>query len=110
MAEKKSYNMALFEKMEAAQEKYRQWLLSQPPKEILNHTYEYTMREDILCCMEGDHLTDEQAKALLRSPDPLEDVYKDFNKKDASYMDDMVDSLQSCAKAMQRKAQEREER
>ena len=110
MAEKKSYNMALFEKMEAAQEKYRQWLLSQPPKEILNHTYEYTMREDILCCMEGDHLTDEQAKALLRSPDPLEDVYKDFNKKDASYMDDMVDSLQSCAKAMQRKAQERDER
>ena len=106
----KDYNQALYDKMLAAQSKYREWLLEQPPKEILDHAYEYIMREDILCCMEGDHLTDEQAKALLRSPDPLEDVYKDFNKKDASYMDDMVDSLQSCAKAMQRKAQERDER
>ncbi len=41
-------NTALYEKMFAEQEKYRAWLLSQPPEEILNHTYEYTMREDIL--------------------------------------------------------------
>lgn len=39
-------NTALYEKMFAEQEKYRAWLLSQPPEEILNHTYEYTMRED----------------------------------------------------------------
>ena len=38
--------------MKAEQDKYRDWLLSQPPEEILNHTYEYTMREDIVMCME----------------------------------------------------------
>ena len=107
---KKDYNKALYDKMLAAQNKYREWLLEQPPKEILDHAYEYIMREDILCCMEGDHLTDEQAKALLRSQDPLADVYKHFSKKDASYMNEMVDSLQSCAKAMQHKAQERDGR
>ena len=40
-------NTKLYEKMFEEQEKFRGWLLSQPPKEILNHTYEYTTREDI---------------------------------------------------------------
>lgn len=41
------YNSLLYDKMKAEQDKYRDWLLSQPPEEILNHTYEYTMREDM---------------------------------------------------------------
>lgn len=44
------YNALLYDKMKAEQDKYRDWLLSQPPEEILNHTYEYTMREDIVMC------------------------------------------------------------
>lgn len=43
----------LLEKFSAEQDKYREWLLSQPPEEILNHTYEYTVREDILCTVEN---------------------------------------------------------
>ena len=47
---------ALCEKMGAEQDKYRAWLVAQPPEEILNHTAEYTTREDILlasrCCVE----------------------------------------------------------
>ena len=30
-------NTALYKKVFAEQEKYREWLLSQPPDEILNH-------------------------------------------------------------------------
>ena len=37
-------NTALYEKMAAEQDKYRDWLKSQPPEEILHHTYEYTVR------------------------------------------------------------------
>ena len=40
-------NKALYQKMFAEQETYWEWLLSQPSEEILNHTYEYTVREDI---------------------------------------------------------------
>ena len=40
-------NTALYQKMFVEQETYREWLLSQPSEEILNHTYEYTVREDI---------------------------------------------------------------
>ena len=41
-------NARLYEKMKAEQDKYRGWLLHQEPSEILNHTFEYTMREDIV--------------------------------------------------------------
>ena len=44
------YNARLYEKMKAEQDKYRDWLVRQEPCEILNHTYEYTMREDIVMC------------------------------------------------------------
>lgn len=63
-------NTALYEKMFAEQETYRAWLLSQPPEEILNHAYEYTMREDILMSLEYHDLPDAQARALLKSPSP----------------------------------------
>ena len=62
---------ALYEKMATEQEKYRDWLKSQPPEEVLNHAYEYTVREDIVMAMEELELTDTQAQALLESPSPL---------------------------------------
>lgn len=110
MAEPKDYIQELNDKMLCAQNKYRQWLVGLPPAQILDHAYEYAMREDILCYMDGNPLSAEQAKALLRSPDPLADVYRHFSKKDASCNDEIVDSLESCAKAMQSKSQEREGR
>ena len=70
-------NTALYEKMAAEQDKFRDWLKSQPPEEVLNHAYEYTIREDIVMAMEELELTDTQAQALLESPSPLADVYRD---------------------------------
>ena len=69
-------NTALYQKMFAEQEVYRKWLLEQPPEEILKHTYEYTVREDVLMSLEVHDLTDAQAEALLKSPAPLGFVFK----------------------------------
>ena len=69
-------NTALYEKMATEQDKYRDWLKSQPPAEVLNHAYEYTVREDIVMAMEELELTAAQAQALLDSPTPLADVYR----------------------------------
>ena len=87
-------NTALYKKMFAEQEKYKAWLLSQPPESILDHAYEYTSREDILLSLENDDLSSAQAKALLKSPCPLADVFKDWDKRDNSYhMDDIWDTI-----------------
>ena len=90
-------NTALYEKMAAEQDKYRDWLKSQPAAEVLNHAYEYTVREDIVMCMEELELTEAQAKALLASPAPLADVYKDFEKLETSYMDVIRDTIETRA-------------
>ena len=106
-------NTRLYEKMFAEQEQFRDWLLSQPPAEILNHAYEYTMREDIVMCMEELELEPEKARALLRSPCPLSDVYKEFRDRETEHMDTIRDSIETEAdKSLQRqeKKQQRESR
>lgn len=104
------YNALLYDKMKAEQDKYRDWLLSQPPEEILNHTYEYTMREDIVMCMEDMELSPKQAKALLRSPCPLDDVYKEFRDREVEHMDTIRDSIETRADTVIKRNMSRESR
>ena len=108
-----NYNQLLYEKMKAEQDKFRGWLLTKSPPEILNHTYEYTMREDIVMCMEELELEPEKARAFLRSPCPLSDVYKEFRDRETEHMDTIRDSIETEAdKSLQRqeKKQQRESR
>jgi len=87
----------LYEKMAAEQEKYRAWLLGQPPGENLNHAYEYTIREDIVMEMEELELTDTQAKALLKSRTPLADLYDAWGKVETHHMDDISEVIENRA-------------
>lgn len=100
-------NTALYEKMFAEQETYRAWLLSQPPEEILNHTYEYTVREDILMSLEYNDLPDAQARAMLKSPSPLADVFKDWEQKETGYMEDIWQTVEDRAKTEAQKEQKK---
>lgn len=92
----------LYEKMEAEQQHYREWLLSQPPNEILNHTYEYTMRQDILMAMEEMDLSDKQARALLKSPCPLADVYEHYRNQEHGHMEQIRSAVESRANKVMR--------
>lgn len=87
----------LYEKLSAEQTQYRRWLLSQPPDEILDHTAEYSVREDIVMCMEDLELTDAQAKALLKSPSPLADIYREWNRTETHHMDDVRSVIKTRA-------------
>lgn len=100
-------NTALYEKMFAEQETYRAWLLSQPQEEILNHTYEYTVREDILMSLEYNDLPDAQARAMLKSPCPLADVFKDWEQKETGYMEDIWQTVEDRAKTEAQKEQKK---
>lgn len=90
-------NTALYEKMAAEQDKYRNWLKNQSPTEVLKHAYEYTVREDIVMAMEELELTDAQAQTLLDSPTPLADVYSYFEKLETGYMNVIRDSIENWA-------------
>lgn len=96
-------NTRLYEKMFAEQERFRDWLLSQPPAEILNHAYEYTVREDILMSLEYNDLEDSQARALLKSGKPLKQIFERWENQETSYMDTVWDTVQEQARAAEAK-------
>lgn len=107
---KELLNTALYEKMFAAQEDYRGWLVKQPPEEILHHSYEYTVREDILMSLENNDLENAQAAVLLQSRSPLNDVFLEFEKRETDYMDTVLDCLTERADTvLARQAEERRE-
>lgn len=90
-------NTRLYEKMAAEQTRYRDWLLTLPSAELLQHAYEYSVREDIVMCMEELNLPDKQAKALLKAKTPVADIFKSWEKRETGYMDQVRDTLESKA-------------
>ena len=102
-------NAAVYEKMDTEQIEFIGWLLKLPPEEMLEHSFEYTVRQDFLMSMEENILADEQAQALLRSETPLADVYKEFQKLETGYLDVVRDSIAARAKIEMEKDQARRE-
>ena len=94
-------NTALYKKMFAEQEKFEDWLLFQSPREILNHAYEYTMREDILLSLEYNDLTSDQAAALLACPDVLKDLFHQYEKMGNSQMEEVWACFENRAEQVQ---------
>lgn len=94
-------NTALYQKMFAEQERFKNWLLEQPPEELLRHAYEYTVREDILLSLECHELEDGQANALLKSRNPLKKIFQEWESRETGYMDMIWDTVEEQAKTEQ---------
>ena len=72
--------------------------LAQASEEILNHTYEYTVREDILMSLEYNSLPNAQVRALLKSPSPLADVFAAWEDRETSYMEEIWQTVTDRAR------------
>ena len=97
----------LYERMVAEQQKYKAWLLEQPPNVILDNACKFTVREDIVMEMEVLELTDAQAAALLRSRTPLADVYRAWERAETHHMDDVRDVIEARADTVIRAEKEK---
>lgn len=100
MMTQEELSQALFNKADAEMEQFKSWLLTQPPEEILNHAYIYSVKQDILLGLDSADLTEEQTRALLQSPTPLEDLYKALDKWDVNMMADIMECIESRADAV----------
>lgn len=104
----KALNNALYDKMRAEQKKYREWLLEQPPRVILDGSYQYHIREDLIATMDATDLDSVQAATLLDCDYPLEVAAKSFLEEGA-YLDCCVDALVNAARQVQQEESQREE-
>ena len=89
----KTLNDAIFE----SQDRYRKFLLSKTKEEILNHTYEHTIRNDISMAAEDMELTEAQEQALANYPDFIGEVYHRFCKLESEYMQTLRDIIEELA-------------
>ena len=87
-------NTALYRKVFAEQEKYREWLLSPATRRNPEPLLRVHGTEDIVLALEEYDLSDKQCKALLKSPCPLADVFKDFEKRETGHMDIIRDTIE----------------
>jgi hypothetical protein len=103
-------NLALYNRVLDEQMKWKKWLLSQSPEEVLNHSYEYTSCEDIILALEYTDLSDEQCLALLKSPCLLADIFKEFERMESDHMDEIRQSIESRADHAIRQEKDKEVR
>lgn len=90
----------LLDKMIAEQAEYTRWLLEQTPEQILEHSLEYTMREDILIAMYSLKLTIKQTKNLLASPTPLKYIYELYRDWGDSHLDETRECIKYLANSL----------
>ncbi len=103
----KELNQALSEKMRAEQDKFREWLESQTAAEALKHAYEYIIREDILIALTDNDLSQTQVKALLQNSCTLDDIYKDWDKRETGFMQDIRYTIEERANIFIKQEQEK---
>lgn len=92
---------SLYKKMCTEQGEYRDWLLSQEPKEILRHAHEFTVREDTIMLMERLVLSSGQAIAMLSVPSLVSLIEKAFQKVETDYLEMLGFCIESCGKDIQ---------
>jgi len=90
-------NTALYKKLSAEEDIFRNWLKNQPPEEILHHAYEYVMREDILLNFEYNNLSEVQAKVLLGTKDLMADLFRQFEKTGTDHMETLWSCIENRA-------------
>ena len=88
----------LYDRLCAEQEKYVEWLLSQPRNEILRQSYEFAMREDILMIFENAEIEPEHAKVLFDKGTTLADLFHEFEDLETSHMQTIRDMIEGRAK------------
>jgi len=83
----------LLDKAMNEQAEYIENLKTLPPEKILERAYEKVMRDDIVTTIEFSPLTEKQLKALLKLKAPVSACFDEWQKKDDTYMDRLIDMV-----------------
>ena len=90
-------NLELYRRLLSEQESFRDELLSLPPEQILSRAYEYAVREDIVMSLEETDLSGRQARALLKSGHPLQDIFLRWENSESSHMEEIRSVIENEA-------------
>ena len=67
--------------------------ISKSPQEIYDAAYQIIIKSDIIGCISEADYSPQAAKALMKSPNLLQDIYEEWLEKDDSHMEDLRQTI-----------------
>ena len=95
-------NEELYKKARAEFEAHKNSLLAMSPEQILEHAYDYAIREDIVLALEYFDLHARQAQALLKADNVLDAVLEKWEGWKNNYMESIQEAIECKANEISR--------
>lgn len=86
---RKLLNEKLSDRVQQELDTFREEIKQKSPQEIFDAAYEIVFKTDIAECLSEPDYSPNAVKAMMKSPNILEDIYQEWLNNDYSYMDDL---------------------
>ena len=86
---RQSLNQKLAERVEHELADFREDILSKSPQEVYATAYQIIIKSDIAKCFSEANYSPQAAKALMKSPNLLQDIYEEWLGREDSHMDEL---------------------
>lgn len=86
---RQSLNQKLAERVEHELADFREDILSKSPQEVYDAAYQIIIKSDIAECFSEADYSPQAAKALMKSPNLLQDIYEEWLGREDSHMEDL---------------------
>ncbi len=90
---RQSLNQKLAERVQRELADFREDILNKSPQEIYDAAYQIILKSDIAECFSDADYPPQAAKALMKSPNLLQDIYEEWLEKDDSHMEDLRQTI-----------------
>ena len=82
-------NQKLAERVQRELADFREDILSKSPQEIYDAAYQIIIKSDIAECFSDADYSPQAVKALMKSPNLLQDIYEEWIGREDSHMDEL---------------------
>lgn len=90
---RQSLNRQLSDKVQQELASFREEMLSKSPQEIYKAAYQITTKNEIAECFADTNYSPNVVKALMKSPNLLNEIYEEWLAADCSHMDDLRQTI-----------------
>lgn len=90
---RQTLNRRLNDKVQQELSDFRKEMLNKSPQEIFNAAYQITIKNDIAACIINTDYSPQAVRALLKSPDLLQEIYEEWIEMDYSHMENLRQTI-----------------
>lgn len=90
---RQTLNRRLNDKVQQELSDFRKEMLNKSPQEIFNAAYQIFIKNDIAECIINTDYSPQAVRALLKSPDLLQEIYEEWIETDYSHMENLRQTI-----------------